>query len=372
MNKSKKNIGIQQLRAVSMLIVVIQHFIEHFLSLANIGPFYNMSHSAVYIFFSISGFVMMKVIDENFNKSSEGFLLTANEHNIKVYLVRRVFRILPIAVIGLLSLLLMNNIVQGSSYKDLFVLILLFLTATSDLYLSINLLFNNFYFSTFGFWSLAGEEKLYFLLPFICTIAKKIKNIQIVFISMIAISILFIIIVLKYLPQNSYMGIYFSPLNFCRDFFSGSIVYLLSKKYNIKKPSNLLGTFLNVCVFLFILILHAPLFSSSIPIILLSHCVLTFFSCFLIFRAYCGSNLTNNKYCSLFLNFFADRSYTIYILHLPIMFSAFKVLNNYPISQMLKIFIVTFFIAFLTDLIYRYVEFPLIAYSRKRFHYNRN
>lgn len=181
-----------------------------------------------------------------------------------------------------------------------------------------------------------------------------------------------------YFPQNNYFAIYFSVFNFCQDFFAGAIVFLFTKKFFNKNTKGrkksrfkILESFISILLFFLALISLNGYYHYSKPLYyLLDHCALTMLSCILIFRASHGINFTNKKHFSKILHYFADRSYTLYILHLSVLGIVSKVLNNYDFHTFWKISLVILSILFLTHLIYKFIELPLILFSRKKFRYN--
>lgn len=363
MTDRPRNQGVQQLRAVAMLAVTIEHLL-HTLPM-RLGWFDHMALAAVYVFFAISGFVMMKVIDENFRKDTTSFLgMEANWDCLKVYAARRFWRIAPVALIGI-AMLPPLYVIYKISFTDYAILILTFFTATMDIYSAFHVLD----FNPFGFWSLSGEEKLYFLLVFLAVLLGARQKIVLAGAICIAMSLIFV--PAMYLsvsdPILRTFSTYFSPLNFARDFFAGALVYLAIKTPAVDMALKRLLTLDYRANFVAFVIALAAL--SIAPF---GYALITLMSCFLLYRAAHGVDLARSHWMRAVLSYFGDRSYTIYICHLPIMYVTFTLLDRINVSRIIGSAVVLVLTVLWCEIVFRYVENPLMQWSRRRFRYERS
>ncbi len=148
--KQKKIGGLDVLRAFAILFVFIYHYIiffEHPLWLEKIGKF---GWTGVDLFFVLSGYLIASQLFESIGKT--------NKINLKVFYIKRIFRIFP-AYFFILALYFLFPFVRE---KESLAPLWKYLTFTLNLHLNAHLT------GTFSHaWSLCVEEQFYLLFPLI-------------------------------------------------------------------------------------------------------------------------------------------------------------------------------------------------------------
>lgn len=135
--------GLDGLRAISIIIVIISHFLFPTPS----GVYFNGA-IGVNIFFVISGFLITTLLLKE--KVKYGKV------SFKKFFIRRALRIVPVAYLYLLVLMLLNNPLKLSITTESFI--------TAFLYLKNFPIAGEWY--TGHYWTLSVEEQFYIIFPF--------------------------------------------------------------------------------------------------------------------------------------------------------------------------------------------------------------
>jgi len=179
--------GLDGLRALSIVFVLLAHF--YFGSSGTDGT--DIGAIGVEIFFVISGFLITTLLLKE--KQKKGTI------QLKRFYIRRFLRIVPVAILFLITLFLIN-IVEHLGITNLSF-------ATAFLYLKNLPIKNAGEWYTGHFWSLSVEEQFYLVFPFLLTANQKITK---------RLTILLIILI----PTISYLG-----FNKIGVFYSNKIIH---------------------------------------------------------------------------------------------------------------------------------------------------
>ena len=368
----KKLPDIQILRALACIAVLFSHI--QFLHELRPTIFLGCERQGVYLFFSISGFIILKTLDELGLLKEFGSNLYAQVALLRVYFIRRFFRIFPVALLNLgfiftVSYLLRNISEPMVKSSDFLQFLFSFLTLGVDVHRWNVRVFNEPGFIDYGYWSLSGEEKSYILLSILCILIKKPKNMVRFFLGWIVFSYFFHVCLSFYI--KSFSGVlelyYHSPLITISQFFMGSITYLLYKqvKPTFVNAKNYFIIFSLLCITTFS---SFQVFKDSVQ----SYLVSLFFSPIIVYFSATQTGLYPRFLLRNFLIKVGDRSYILYLVHAPIYFviealtksNYFAFAKNY--SRLLEVSL--FFIALwsITEIIHKKFERPLIRYGRQK------
>ena len=329
-NKLKFNKELHFLRSLSILLVVFFHF-----DLLN----FNGGYVGVDIFFVISGYLITSIIlqDNNFKFTSFYF--------------KRLKRIYPLILfIIIFSLILANFILSPIHYERLI---------NSSQYTAFGLS-NLFFFYESGYfdqeklfkpllhtWSLSVELQFYLIWPVIIYFVNKFFYKKL----LIIILLLFIIsLSLSFLYSNRTDAFFYFTGFRIYEFCIGTIAYLILNKKKIK-PNTSLFYFGLVLIFISSIYFNE---NSNFPgAIALVPCIGAFL--IIIFKLPKSNNLKifENK----FINLTGNISYTIYIVHWPILIFYTYHFMRFPdnLEKISLIFIIFLFSIFLN----KYYETPL-------------
>ena len=213
--KLKKLPSLDGLRAISIILVIISHFLFEqaiYINKWKPGP------TGVEIFFVISGFLITTLLINEKNKNGT--------INLKLFYLRRAFRILPLVFLFTLCLIILNAIfamnIKFSSFITIFFVKNLeqLFTGNSDWY-------------TGHFWTLAVEEQFYLLFPFL------IYKFNIKTYSKILVYLILFLPVLNYLVNNR-IGVFHG------NNFIFKICFILIKLFGSGTVSILIGSLCSV------------------------------------------------------------------------------------------------------------------------------
>ncbi len=287
-------IGIEGLRGVAVLVVIINHLNEKYLPGGYLG---------VDVFFVISGFVISKSLD--------GFsLISAKEYLLEFY-TRRLRRVFPalfvcVFIITPFSIYIIQGIDKGiirTGGTSLLGLSNLYQIKLGNDYFGLASKLNVFTHT----WSLGVEEQFYIIFPILTFILIKFKKKLILYFSILTIFSIIIFAVLFNIdkPFN-----YYFPLSRFWELFSGVLTYYFAKKADHLK----VGGMNNWRIHLFMGLLLVCFFLPSTFILFVSPAV-----CLLTALIIYSVNFKN--YIPLenaFLTFTGKISYSLYLYHLPI------------------------------------------------------
>ena len=324
MKFSKKIYEIQFLRSIAVLFVVFFHlFPEKFIG----------GYIGVDIFFVISGFLMMKIM----NDKSESVI---------IFYLSRLKRILPtlitvIILVSIFSLFIflkdVSNNTLLSAFSSIFFYSNFFFWTTTQNYFAIQ----KNYLPLLHTWSLSLEFQFYLLVPFFYKLIKKYKQASI----FLLLSAIFISLLFSYLFIGRSQSFYLLPYRL-NEFLLGSLLYFVRKF----KVSNFICDtfFFLVLAFLFYFVFTYD--QSNFP------GIKAFFVCLLIFIVLYFNNfkyaffLIKNK----FIQHIGKISYSLFLLHWPIIvFVNYLIIRQLSLFEKLFLFLV---ILILSNLLFNLIE----------------
>lgn len=283
---------IQGLRFFSVFIVILNHLkISHF----------DFGYVGVDIFFVISGFVISKNLSDNFNPNLKDYLINFYSNRLK-RLIPALFATIFLSTILFTPILLPDHLeefLKEALYST-------FQISNYYFYKSANYFdLSSEFKPLLHTWSLGVEEQFYLIYPLIffsiTATFQKWKTILLTSVSIISICSTFV-----YIDINQ-SAVFYNPLFRIWEFFIGSIAYfswLRNKKRNI--PLEILSILIIAYC-----ILNRNINQFDIIVIFLFNLVTSYF---LINEKGLFNQLLK---CKLFV-FLGNRSYSIYLIHLPI------------------------------------------------------
>lgn len=327
--RAPRNIEIEYLRAVSILLVLVGHVIwlSPYIGEAVTPSFRYLSFGVgVDLFFCISGYVVSRSYVDYFDRyaGSGNFWAAA-----RGFWLRRAYRLLPSAwlwvLVGISCSLYFNQSGAFLSVEQNLKSALAVLTFTANIaHMYEALAPNNVY------WSLSLEEQFYILLPFFLLLMRTPRS--------RIIALLLIVLVQFPLSRNPFGDTVAQYLaSFRIDGFAwGILIYLFSQSesYQRWRPT-LLARYrvlaLSVTVFLLFLLVAVPaqLYSSSLHmglVAMLAACLVWLAS----YDRGCSFGFGGpNKV----LGWLGSRSYAIYLIHMPV----FKLVHELAVRYLLAV-----------------------------------
>ena len=311
---------IHTLRAIAVLSVLFYHA---GLVIGNF-KFFSGGFLGVDIFFVISGFLITRILVEDFNENRFSFL------NFYERRIRRIFPslFLLLLVVSVASIYLMNDkqyyensnavlsaLFFGSNFFFLF----------QDSYTSVASQFKPLIHT----WSLGIEEQFYLFFPFLIFLLLKFnQNVKIYISLLIFLSLTSCFILMQFYPEENF---YLSTSRFW-ELLTGGLVFFFKDKIIIKKIHNkyisiLLWILLIAFLFYFNNKDNHPGLPNLVIVLLTSLIILIKNDNFIIFK-------------NFIFKFFGDISYTLYLFHLPLFsFSRIKIENLSNFTEIILIII---------------------------------
>ncbi len=390
----KKNLEIERLRAIAVLMT----FVTHCSFAQGICPnYFKVPMTGVDLFFVISGFVVTGSLMRTFpefsptQSISERMSLSANV--IKCFFIRRIFRILPAAYFWLLFYVVLAVIFGKESA---------YLVGTPSQIFKEIAYFSSGFYNYLGykgdlaihylghFWSLAVEEHFYILLPFFFVLAAtRFSRI----LSSIAVIILVAGILRPFITPDLLDPHSFNYFTSHRRFDTLALGVMLAlirssniklpKIENIKVPIFVRLMLYHILPFFFLMLLWSG--PSVLPPPFNSNFGLTIYGLYasglVLLASFEKNYIFNYKYLNRILEFIGERSYTVYLSQigfvcLDILWTNWLKLN-YPSTfnylMLTKPGIILHCILLLTviitvsDIMYRLIEKPMIKFAKERY-----
>lgn len=372
----KRNLELDRLRAFAVIMTVVIHYARVFFPWS-ISPEYHYgasilniwknSWTGVDLFFVISGYIISKTIVQKIDdlKKSE----TGLANFIKLFFIKRMYRIYPVAWIVFFSVLVCSFLFNksgnfGTPENTIEAGISIF-TYTFNYYFA----YQSYHgFTLSPYWSLSVEEQFYLILPFFLIFTKTNKQRVWMLLGVLALVTFYI------RPYSKVESIFFTQTR-CDGLIYGCLAYFLTAQSWF---STVIGTnfgnkyvrmLITLCLIMVLSSITALGFSNNIVIPLA--CIL---SSILVILA----SLEKNIIISLSLiqkglDYLGSRSYSLYITHFPmfsltqeIMFRLSKA-YGFSINSRLSLYytlLALVLTAISTESLYRFIEIPFINKGR--------
>ena len=311
MIKKYYRVDIQQLRAVAVIAVLIFHAAPSFFPNGYLG---------VDVFFVISGYVVYPLILRIVKETS--FATQFQEG--KIFFLSRFYRLGPaigsvITIFILLTFLLISPDEHTRIAKQAIASLLI--VGNFGAYKYSGDYFNSKANPLIHTWSLSIEEQIYLLLPLYLILSRLILSRKKISRDIFFISPIFLISFLIFLNPNSFSQIYskygielasqlnfYSPISRLWEFLLGCLVFSIKEKYF--RQNKLIGIISISC--LLTIIFYVKPINQTLGIVLI-----TFLTAF--FLNSNSMRIKNNK-ISNEIKKLGDRSYSIYLIHMPIIY----------------------------------------------------
>lgn len=373
-----RNLELDRLRAFAVIMTIVIHAVRVFFPWsihpdyshgASILNIWANSWTGVDLFFVISGFIISKMIVEKIDglkSSPQGIAFF-----IRNFILRRIYRIYPIAWL-VFALVLICTVLFNKSGS--------FGTPENTIEAGISIFTYTFnYYFAFGYykaltlspyWSLSVEEQFYLIFPLFLILTTSNRQRVLILLSVI---LLITFVVRPYANSDSI----FLTQSRCDGLLYGCLVYFLSTQIWFKNlfarfEGNIFNSILTLLLVLVLSSVTALGFSNNIVIPIA--CIL---SSLLVSLSAMEKNIITVFYpFSSMLDYLGSRSYSLYIVHFPMMTSTQEIM--YRLSQHYKftisssltidyILLASILTIFSAEILYRYVEIPFINKGRLLF-----
>ncbi len=389
---SGKIMEIERLRAVAVMLVVFTHFSEIHPTLPS---FLRSGFTGVDLFFVISGFVVSSSLFTLFSEVQLDYpelnRIERLKLVLKVFYLKRIFRIFPAALFWLGIYLGLATVFQDTApglfgtFSALSTEAIYFLTG-----------FYNYLIQNSGhavhyvghYWSLTVEEHFYFLLPWILFLVPSRRG----RIASVLFGIVVVAAVLRPMIDvppgwNTFSFNMFSSHRRFDTLFIGVLIALLmteSNKYRLRKIVEYLRSYLPtylcnsiqiaICCFCVLMIWALPAWLPPSITLYSGFLFYAFFSGILVALAVLDSEIVfSGKGLGRILEYLGSRSYAIYLSHIAAITLWIHYSNalrpswlfETDIGRIIQLCIVWVIILLFSDLSYRFLESPLIQYGKR-------
>ena len=309
---------IQVLRGLAVLAVVLFHANQNYFPLGYLG---------VDVFFAISGFVVTPLILRIFTDQTNG---GGRLSNLRYFYKRRFYRLAPALavtlIISAISIFLLGPISDHQRFARQGIATLLLVGNVGAYKYSGEDYFDSNPNPLVHTWSLSVEEQIYILLPLILIVTlhnrRRLKKITAVVLGCIsAISFVSFLFPAILVPQYSRAGIeiasqfsFYSPIDRIWQFTLGGLAFLLLDRYH-NRTSNIPTGMHLLSVISVVMILFSPLHMN-----LKGSSVLA--SLFAVLVIFFKSLDVLPDFLIKKLEWLGDRSYSIYLVHMPLLYIA--------------------------------------------------
>ena len=311
------------LRGLAVLIVFLSHTSGRDQSIAGFLNFHGIGHIGVYLFFTLSAFLLGLGL----------FSKPLSSQNIKSFFIKRVLRIAPLYYIIVSGVFLVQIIYSNYSTK--------YLHVSNGLNGYLEHIY--FYRGDGVFWSIVSEMQFYLIVPILGWILLKFKRKGIIILLLIAI-LNFALYLMKYAGINDYL-LYVSPNTLQRGtfidiFIPGLIMaYLVQSKMDfLKSNEKLIHKIANVSL-IFGGILTVALVSKNFlginqPLYHFRFLSMFFGTAFSIITLslYIKNDFLNDLFKRKFLRFIGKIGFSFYLIHMAV----FEIINKTDLHHTLK------------------------------------
>lgn len=377
---SARNLELDRLRAVAVILTFFVHFRQVFFpwtftmtfkESTTVLDLFSMSWGGVDLFFVISGFIISKTVVAEFDRLRNNPMALAA--TVKAFYVRRIFRILPVAWCVLLLILFCGAFVNEGKY---------FAGSVYNVQAAINVFIYTFNFwlpehkiaqgvPLAPYWSLSVEEQFYLVFPIFLVLVRTARQ-RVLWLVGALIVISFVI---RPFTLSNPLHVFFYTQSRCDGLLYGCLLYYFTVQpwfstVRLHAGRHRYAGAILVTVLALALAGATGLgFNNTVVIP-----VVCAISVLLVFIAACEGGLVVFPWpVQVALDYIGKRSYTIYLVHLPMFFLTMEIMFRYtrergiPINSDLWLEYTVLMFALvigMTELIYRMVERPMIARGR--------
>ena len=342
---------IQMLRGIASMLVVLYHITGNYSENLNqtfLFNIFNFGGSGVDIFFVLSGFIIAYA-----NKN-----YVANPQKVITFLKRRFIRIFPIYWI-IITFFLALQLFFPLYYRSHFEL------NTANLLATYLLLPNHVMINGVS-WSLTNELFFYLLFTLAILIPVKKYSLYLLLVYFVLL-LLFALTDVDWVGGNNYSGLLLFPMNI--EFLLGVFIVLIIDKIS----KSWIWPLLLAGILLFLtgayLSNHGITGISSNANYVLNRVVLFGFPSFLIILSLVKMELNKSITVKKIFLHLGDASYSIYLIHLPLVAAFYKILAKLHINNTLLLILLSCIlfasVCFTGIIIYNKIENPLIKKLNK-------
>ncbi|MDL5596684.1 acyltransferase [Bacillus subtilis] len=375
-----RNLELDRLRAIAVLLTFYVHlyqvfypwtFTMHYPRPESVADLFGNAWGGVDLFFVISGYIISRTLLEQLDGLRSGVQRAAC---IKAFYVRRVFRILPVAWVVVALVMACSLFLNQGQYFAPPVYnaqaALGIFTYTFNFWLPDNKIAGGVPLAPY--WSLSVEEQFYLFYPLFLILLKSTRARVLALVG----TLLLVSLVLRPFSLSDPMKVFFFTQTRCDGLIYGCLLYLASTQpwfaaLRVRAGRHrYAGALLATVLALVLASVTAIGFGNvlAVPVV----CAL---SLALVFMAACeGGLLVFPQPLQVLLDYLGKRSYTLYLVHIPMFFLTLELMHRYTRSEGIAItdalwpqytalMLVLVFGA--TELIHRTVERPMIALGKR-------
>jgi peptidoglycan/LPS O-acetylase OafA/YrhL len=381
MSATPRNMELDRLRAIAALLTLYMHFMQVFhpwtFTLDYKGPsspgdIFSNAWAGVDLFFVISGYIISKTVIGQFDAARRDPRLLALQ--VKAFYVRRMFRIFPIAWVILLGVMLCSVFFnEAGRFASL--------TDYTQGAVSIFTYVFNYWFPDHKsaalipiapYWSLAVEEQFYLVYPlFLLLVTRNRSRAWALAGALVAIGL-----VIRPFLMSDPLHTFFYTHSRCDGLIWGCLVYLMTQQpwfaaVKVAAGKQRYGGGV-VAIILGLAIGAVTAIGFSTVFIIPIVCVL---SALLVAMAACeGDVIVFPQPLQAFIDYIGKRSYTIYLVHIPLFYVACEIMYRYTQARGIQItpalwsaYTVLWLLLMgaVTEGLYRFVEQPMIRRGRR-------
>ncbi|UXY53992.1 acyltransferase family protein [Pseudomonas tohonis] len=377
---ASRNLELDRLRAIAVLLTFYVHlyqvfypwtFTMHYPKPESVLDLFGNAWAGVDLFFVISGYIISRTLLEQLDGLRSGVQRAAC---IKAFYVRRVFRILPVAwvVVALVmacSLFLNQGQYFASPVYNAQAALGIF-TYTFNFWLPDNKIAEGVPLAPY--WSLSVEEQFYLFYPLFLLVLKSTRARVMALVG----GLLLVSLVLRPFSLSDPMKVFFFTQTRCDGLLYGCLLYLATTQSWFEAIRVRAGQYRYAGAWVVVLL---ALVLGSVTAIgfgnTLAIPVVCALSLVLVFMAACEGNLiVFPQPLQWALDYLGKRSYTLYLVHIPMFYLTLELMFRYTRSEGIAItdalwpqytVLMLALVFGATELIHRTVEKPMIAFGKR-------
>jgi peptidoglycan/LPS O-acetylase OafA/YrhL len=381
MSGMPRNHELDRLRAIAALLTFYVHFQQvfypwtftmHYARPTSVADLFGNAWAGVDLFFVISGYIISRTLVGGLDALRRN--PNALAAYVKTFYVRRIFRIMPVAWCVVAIVILCGAFLNDGQY---------FAHSTYNAQAALSIFTYTFNFwlpehkiaqgvPLAPFWSLSVEEQFYLVFPLFLISVWSLRR-------RVAVLITILLVVSFYVRPYSIsdpVKVFFYTQSRCDGLIYGCLLYFASTRAWFSSVRVSLGRRRYVgCVLATIL----ALVLGSVTALDFSNTVLvpvvSLLSVLLVFMAICEAGLLNfPQPLQALLDYIGKRSYSLYLVHLPMFYLTTELMFRYTRVRGISIgqdlsaaytLLMLCLVVIVTECLYRFVELPMIARGKR-------